>query len=109
MGAFTIITPKENTAEVRPVQQKKQYKFLGNDRKVKGLRLYEVEIATLNIGLATPVKTAEVVDAKAKVRKVASYIFKDDHLYIQSMNEANALRKAKKFILKHNLAPQNAE
>lgn len=103
MGVFNILTPKEEVREVRQIQQKKKYKFLGNARKVKGLRMYEVEIATLNIGLAVPVKTAQVVDAKTNVRQVVSYIFKDDHLYIQAMNLANALRKAKNFIQEHKI------
>lgn len=108
MGVFNILTPKEEVREVRQIQQKKKYKFLGNARKVKGLMMYEVEIATLNICLAVPVVAAqEVVDVLQSgnpTRNKEAYVFKDDHLYIQAMNEANALRKAKNFIKKYNIA-----
>lgn len=107
MGVFNILTPKEEVREVRQIQQEKKYKFLGNARKVKGLRLYEVEIASLNICLAVPVKTEKVVigehSRKRGVRNKEYYVFKDDHLYIQAMNEENALRKAKTFIKEHNI------
>ena len=92
-----VLTPASEM--VSPVQQKKVKKYIGSVTRKPGLRIYEVNVETLKI---EPAKTdvMPVIDKTGVSTTRTILRTKPGCVYVQAMNEKNALRKAKIHIAK---------
>jgi len=87
---------KDTVKQVRQKEVKKQEKFVGKIKPIKGLTLYKMSLET---GIISKVEFEEAMasyDSKKVPKKVK---YEQDHIYIQALNNKNAKRKFTKISL----------
>lgn len=94
---------KEDKIEIQSEQQqKKEIKLIGNQRKIPGLTLFEYDTVSKTLSKAEYKK----VDFHLKSLSIKpeemqlnhKVIVKENCLYVQALNEKNALKKVKKML-----------
>jgi hypothetical protein len=91
-----------DTELVSPVEQKKRFKHLGSTPMNKSMKMWEVDIATLEITEAE-IKDHQVMTPQKTFVNKKALITKAGKIYVPALNKKNGLRKGKEHIKKHNL------
>ena len=86
-------------------EQRKEYKLLGSERRIPGLILFEYDLTTGELQRASLKKEVELnmdgtVGSKSRVDA------RDMCLYIQAINEQNAMRKVKQLLRRKSIREQ---
>lgn len=86
-------------------EQRKEYRFIGTQRRIPGLILFEYDLTTGQLQRASMKKEVQLnmdgtVGAKRRVDS------KEMCLYVQAINEHNALRKVKQLLRRKTVRKQ---
>lgn len=86
-------------------EQRKEFRLIGSQKRIPGLILFEYDLATGELQRASMKKEIEMnldgtVGAKSRVDS------RDMCLYIQAINEQNALRKVKQLLRRKSVREQ---
>lgn len=89
---------KINPIEIREEeQQRKELKFIGSQRSIKGLTLYEFNLVSKQIKEAEFKKEDLILKSlNDKVSLSKKVHVKENCVYIQALNKSNAIRKINK-------------
>lgn len=86
-------------------QQRKEYRLLGSKKRIPGLILFEYDVTTGELIRASLKKEVELM-IDGRVMKNTRVDTRDMCLYIQALNEENALRKVKQLLRRKNVTEQ---
>ena len=92
LNADELKAAKIQIEAVQGKDQDQQFKFLQSIRKKKGHKVFELNLDTQEIQEAE-FHVEKVVDLNDALRERRKIIIKKNCLYIQALNEKNALRK----------------
>lgn len=86
-------------------EQRKEFRLIGSQKRIPGLILFEYDLTTGNLQRASMKKEIEInldgtVGAKSRVDS------RDMCLYIQAINEQNAIRKVKQLLRRKRVREQ---
>ena len=82
---------KDKIEIVSQVQQKKQIKFIGSQRSIPGLTLWQFNTETKSLNKAKFKQTNYTLNGS----KRSQVIIEDNCIYFQALNMKNALKKVK--------------
>lgn len=84
-----------------PVQQKKRFNHLGGTTIHKGMKIWEINVVTMQIKEAE-IKNIQVLSPDKKLINRKALITKPGFVYAPAINKTNAIKKAKNLIAKNN-------
>jgi len=91
------IALKKTIEIVKPVEQKQEYKFVGNVRLVRGLKFWEFNIDTEELK-EVEVVLKKVLDISKEEHSIKKAVYNSKSYYFQALNRKNAIKKVNKRI-----------
>ncbi len=86
-------------------QQRKEFKLIGSQRLVRGLTLYEYDLTTGTLSRASSKKEIQLTIDGAEGANVRVDC-KELCLYVQALNEENAMRKIRQMLRRNSTRKQ---
>lgn len=78
-------------------EQRKEFRLLGSQRRVPGLILFEYDLTTGDLRRAS-MKTEIALTIDGKLDKTREVMSRDLCLYVQALNEKNAMKKVRQML-----------
>lgn len=104
MKNFGEIAPELTRQEAIELvaQQRKEYRLIGSEKRIRGLILFEYDLTTGELRRASMKKELQL-EADGTVGSRCRVDSQDLCLYIQAINEQNALRKVQKLLRRKSI------
>lgn len=93
------IVPDIQVKDKTEVVQKQEYKLIGSVNLTPGLTLYAIHLDNLTVE-KVEISRKLGIDIHGNVRKESRASYQPNTIYIQALNEKNAIKKARKIIFK---------
>lgn len=104
MAKFGNIAPDLSQQEALELvaQQRKEYRLIGSEKRIRGLILFEYDLTTGELRRASMKKELQL-EADGTVGSRCRVDSQDLCLYIQAINQQNALRKVQKLLRRNSI------
>lgn len=86
-------------------KQRKEFRMFGSQRRMPGLILFEYDLTTGELRRA-PSRTEVQLQLDGRVRKNSRVDCRELCLYVQALNEENAMRKVRGMLRRNNVREQ---
>ena len=98
------IVPELSRADLQELvdQQRKEYRFIGSQKHIPGLVLYEYDLTTGDLRPAD-VKTTLSLTVDGKLDSSRKVNSKELCLYVQALNKENAMRKVRTMLRRKSM------
>lgn len=83
---------------VKEIQAKKEYKLEASVKKIRGLKLWKLNLSTLQVGEIQPHYVAAIDITNRKPIKRIQVVREPGCIYFQALNAASAIKKSRKIL-----------
>jgi len=98
------IVPELTRADAQELvaEQRKEFRLIGSQRRIPGLILFEYDLTTGELGRAS-MKTEIALTVDGKLDKSREVMSRELCLYVQAINEQNAMRKVRQMLRRQSV------